>query len=92
MTARLKITSREEDGVLQRIVFELSKRNIEVEHMLFVRGNCGLAIHITLEEANARRVVKHIMRIYGVTAVSIVQAGNKDGEGGDSTLGAWEMH
>lgn len=79
VASRLKINSREEDGVLQRIVFELSKRNIEVGGMLYVRGRRGLAIHITLDEADAKRVIRHMMRIYGVTEARIVNEGNIEG-------------
>jgi acetolactate synthase small subunit len=37
MTARLRISADDQEGVLQRIIFEFSRRNISIEKLIFSR-------------------------------------------------------
>ncbi len=68
--ARLKITALDEDGVLQRAVFEFSRRNIVLERLLYARERGKVVIQITVsEDTDARKVLKHLGKIYGVTEV-----------------------
>ena len=67
MTARLRISADDQEGVLQRVIFEFSRRNISIEKLIFTRGGCPCTISVdVMSDADAMRVVKSIKKIQGV--------------------------
>ncbi len=68
--AKLRISASEEEGTLQRAIFEFSRRNIEIERLLYSREGERAVLHITVRsDADALKVVKHLRRIHGVIEV-----------------------
>ncbi|MBX8636745.1 MAG: hypothetical protein KIY11_00045 [Thermoplasmata archaeon] len=67
MTAKLRISADDQEGVLQRVIFEFSRRNISIEKLIFVREGGSNAISVELKnDADAMKVVKSIKKIQGV--------------------------
>lgn len=68
--AKLRILASEEEGTLQRAIFEFSRRNIDIVRLLYSREQEHVVLHITVaSDADAIRVVKHLKRIGGVLDV-----------------------
>lgn len=68
---KLRISADEVDGTLQRAIFEFSRRNIEIERLLYSRENGRIVLHITVKNDNdALKVTKHLKRICGVVEVT----------------------
>lgn len=66
------IVAREEDGVLQRTIFEFSKRNLPIESLHYSRDEGRVVMEVTLgSEKDAGRVVPSIRKIYGVEQVTV---------------------
>lgn len=67
------VVAREEDGVLQRTVFEFSKRNLPVECLQYSHAEGRVVIEVTLgSEKDADRVTPSIRKIYGVEEVTVL--------------------
>lgn len=67
---KLIISASEEDGMLQRAIFEFSKRNIEIQRLIYSKEGEHVQIHITVgNAADAGRVLSRLRKIGGVTAV-----------------------
>ena len=68
--AKLRISASEDEGTLQRTIFEFSRRNIEIERLVYHRDANRDAKQIKLgSTADALRVLKHLRRIPGVIDV-----------------------
>ena len=68
---KLRISANEVDGTLQRAIFEFSRRNIEIERLVYSRENGRIVLHITVRNSDdALKVTKHLKRISGVLEVS----------------------
>ena len=67
MTAKLRISADDQEGVLQRVIFEFSRRNIGIEKLTFTHEGIANTISVELSnDAEAARVVKSIKKIQGV--------------------------
>ncbi len=67
----LKILASDEEGTLQRTIFEFSRRNISIGRLHFSRQSDSVTMDIGVEGEDAFRVLKHLNRIYGVREVRI---------------------
>ncbi len=67
----LRILASDEDGTLQRTIFEFSRRNIPIGRLLYDRDKDLVTMRIGVEGEDAFRVLKHLNRIYGVKEVTI---------------------
>ncbi|MBX8632170.1 MAG: hypothetical protein KIY12_04465 [Thermoplasmata archaeon] len=66
MTARLKVSADDQEGVLQRVIFEFSRRNIRIERLSF-SAESGIELEVVTDrDAEAARLVKSVRRIWGV--------------------------
>lgn len=67
----LRILASDEEGTLQRTIFEFSRRNIPIGKLLYSRESDCVTMDIGVEGEDASRVLKHLNRIYGVREVRI---------------------
>lgn len=68
--AKLRISASEDEGTLQRAIFEFSRRNIEIERLVYHREANRVVMQITVgSSVDALRVLKHLKRIPGVMDV-----------------------
>lgn len=74
---KLRILASEEEGTLQRAIFEFSRRNIEIERLLYSHEGDHALLHITVKsDADAMKVLKHLRKIYGV--IDVQNSGRED--------------
>ncbi|MCL5782364.1 MAG: hypothetical protein M1476_00415 [Candidatus Thermoplasmatota archaeon] len=76
---KLRISADDEEGTLQRAIFEFSKRNIPIEGLFYRRETGGVTMQFSLNsEEDAQNVLRNLSKIYGVRNAEIVLA--KEGE------------
>lgn len=76
MTAKLKISADDRDGVLQRIIIEFSRRNITIDRLTFVRHSDMDTIEVhTGRETDAARIARSVGRIDGVRDIRLTADG-----------------
>ncbi|AKA48025.1 hypothetical protein IX51_01740 [uncultured archaeon] len=64
----------DEEGTLQRTIFEFSRRNIPIGRLMYSHEKDSVTMHIGVErDEDVNRVLKHLNRIYGVRDVSILE-------------------
>ncbi len=81
MTARLRISADDQEGVLQRVIFEFSRRNISIEKLSFSRECSFNKINVDVKnDGDALRAIKSIKRIQGVVDAEH-QLGGSEAEG-----------
>lgn len=75
----VNIVAAHEDGVLQRTVFEFSRRNIEIGRLAYSHEEGLSRIRVTLScEEEAAKVVKSLKKIYGVFSVEYSAAEERE--------------
>ncbi len=68
------ILASDEEGTLQRTIFEFSRRNIPIGNLTYKRESDCVTMHIGVEkDEDVNRVLKHLNRIYGVTDVKVLE-------------------
>jgi acetolactate synthase small subunit len=77
MTAKLKISADDQDGVLQRIIFEFSRRNISIDRLTFVRHSEISTIEVhTGKATDAAKIAKSVGRIDGIRDIRLTADGS----------------
>lgn len=70
----LRILASDEEGTLQRTIFEFSRRNIPIGELKYSRHVDSVTMHIGVEkDEDVGRVLKHLNRIYGVRDVKVLE-------------------
>lgn len=70
----LRILATDEEGTLQRAIFEFSRRNISIGKLSYSKERDAVTMHIGVEkDEDANRVLNHLNRIHGVTDVKILE-------------------
>lgn len=70
----LRILASDEEGTLQRTIFEFSRRNIPIGKLSYQKEKDTVTMHIGVErDEDADRVMNHLNRIYGVTDVRVLE-------------------
>lgn|GEM_PF-4783279 len=87
---RLEIKVSPVDGILQRVLSEFSRRNLEIAEFMYRKYSNSGSIEIK-SEGRAESVLKHLNRIYGVISVRAVQCEGVEREGSKSEISALEM-